>query len=141
MKDKAFSAQKSEEEWEATLSSEQYHVLRQHGTERPGSSPLNAEKRDGVVSCRLRPAPLQLRDQVRERNGLAQFLGSRLDEAVDTTVNRQPVHDTHGGPLRRTAGDISVMSFPMGPHRPDFGYCMNGVSLKFRPDDGQPEEA
>ena len=40
-----------EAEWRASLSPEAFKVLRQHGTERAGTSPLNAEKRDGVFHC------------------------------------------------------------------------------------------
>ena len=45
-------------EWRASLTDDQYRVLREHGTERPGSSPLNAEKRPGVFTCRLCGLPL-----------------------------------------------------------------------------------
>src|SRR5215813_9684305 len=43
--------EKSDREWRKLLSDEQYRVLREHGTERPGSSPLNAEQREGEYSC------------------------------------------------------------------------------------------
>ena len=42
---------KSDEAWRATLTPEQFHVLREHGTERAGTSPLNREKRDGSFRC------------------------------------------------------------------------------------------
>src|SRR5216110_623284 len=42
---------KTEEEWRRTLTPEQFHVLREHGTERPGSSPLNHEKGSGTFVC------------------------------------------------------------------------------------------
>ena len=50
MSDEVFPVHKSEEEWAAELSPEQYRVLREHGTERPGTSPLNDEKRLGIPS-------------------------------------------------------------------------------------------
>ncbi len=43
--------QKTDAEWKATLTPEQYGVLREHGTERAGTSPLNVEKRDGMFYC------------------------------------------------------------------------------------------
>ena len=46
-----FPVQQSDGEWRAKLSPEQYHVLREQGTERAGTSPLNYEKRTGVFSC------------------------------------------------------------------------------------------
>ncbi len=46
-----FEMTKTPEEWRKILSPEQFHILREHGTERAGSSPLNAEKRPGIFSC------------------------------------------------------------------------------------------
>src|SRR5258708_23800691 len=44
-------AQKTDEDWKKTLTPEQFHVLREHGTERAGTSPLNFEKRPGTFHC------------------------------------------------------------------------------------------
>ena len=44
-------AQKTDADWKTTLTPEQFHVLREHGTEHRGSSPLNHEKRSGVFKC------------------------------------------------------------------------------------------
>ena len=49
--DKTFRVTKTDEEWQATLSPSQYQVLRCHGTEMRGSSPLNKEKREGTFVC------------------------------------------------------------------------------------------
>src|SRR5213596_1846746 len=46
-----FEIEKSDEEWRKLLTPAQYDVLRKHGTERPGTSPLNAEKRKGTFVC------------------------------------------------------------------------------------------
>ena len=45
------TAEKIERDWNKELTPEQYRVLRQHGTERAGSSPLNHEKRAGRYFC------------------------------------------------------------------------------------------
>ena len=42
---------KTDAEWRAELTPEQYHVTREHGTERPFSHPLNKEKRPGTYKC------------------------------------------------------------------------------------------
>ena len=46
-----FAVEKPDEEWRRELSPEAYHVLRKHGTERAGTSPLNQEKRAGTFVC------------------------------------------------------------------------------------------
>ena len=46
-----YPVRKSADEWRRELSPEAYHVLREHGTERAGASPLNDEHRDGVFRC------------------------------------------------------------------------------------------
>src|SRR5262245_61984401 len=48
----------TDDEWRSALTPEQYHVTRQHGTERAGSSPLNREKRQGTFECVCCGAPL-----------------------------------------------------------------------------------
>ena len=50
--------EKSDAEWRAQLTPEQYKVTREHGTERAGTSPLNDEKREGVFACVCCGAPL-----------------------------------------------------------------------------------
>ena len=49
--DPAPTVTKSDDEWKKQLTPEQFHVARQHGTERPFSSPLNREKRPGLFKC------------------------------------------------------------------------------------------
>ena len=49
--DTKFPLAKSNDEWRELLTKEQYHVLREHGTEPAGTSPLNEEKREGTFCC------------------------------------------------------------------------------------------
>jgi peptide methionine sulfoxide reductase MsrB len=58
MQEAMFPVQKTEDEWAAELTPEQFRVLREHGTERPGSSPLNDEKRAGTFKCAACGQPL-----------------------------------------------------------------------------------
>ena len=68
-------AKLSDAEWRKRLTPMQYNVLRNHGTERPGSSPLNNEHRKGTFACAgLRPAAVLLRRQVPQRHRLAELL-------------------------------------------------------------------
>ena len=73
--DEHFAIEKSEEDWKAALSPEAYRVLRKHGTERAGTSPLNAEKREGTFICAgCGNAAVSLGHQVRKRHRLAKLL-------------------------------------------------------------------
>ena len=81
----AFAVAHSEDEWRRMLTPAQYRVLRDHGTEPPFSSPLEHEKRAGTFCLRrLRPGPVRVHGQVRQRHRLAQLhrtaRGRRWDE-------------------------------------------------------------
>src|SRR5579862_5285817 len=79
---------KTDDEWRATLSAEQYRVLREHGTERPGSSSLNAEKRAGTFACAGCGQQLfESGTKFESGTGWPSFF-SPLDEAVETTTDR-----------------------------------------------------
>ncbi len=58
MANETFPVEKSEKEWREVLSADQFRVLREHGTERAGASPLNFEKRTGVFHCAACGQPL-----------------------------------------------------------------------------------
>jgi peptide-methionine (R)-S-oxide reductase len=127
-----FPVQKSDEEWRAVLSPEAFRVLRQHGTERPGSSPLNGEKRPGVFACAGCGTPLfEASTKYESGTGWPSFF-KPIEGAVATRsdrsffMTRTEVHcATCGGHL----GHV----FPDGPAPTGQRYCMNGVSLAFRP--------
>ena len=94
-----FEVTKTDAEWHAILSDAAFAVLRQEDTEYPGTSPLLKEKRKGIFHLRrLRPAALLLRDQVRFRHRLAEFLG-RAAERRRQDRGQLAGHDAHRGPL------------------------------------------
>src|SRR6185295_17294672 len=62
-----FEIEKSDEEWRRLLTPAQYDILRKHGTERAGTSPLNAEKRKGTFACAGCDLPLFSSDTKYER--------------------------------------------------------------------------
>ncbi len=81
MDTKAYPVTHTEAEWRKLLTPEQYHIMREHGTERPGSCALNYEKRAGTFSCAGCGQPLfKSKKQVRERHRLAELQrsGARL---------------------------------------------------------------
>jgi peptide-methionine (R)-S-oxide reductase len=118
-----------------TLTPEQHHVLREHGTERAGTSPLNHEKRTGTFSCAGCGTPLFTSDTKFESGtGWPSFFAP-LDQAVATTV------DTKFGMTRTevhcaTCGGHLGHVFPDGPRPTGQRYCMNGVAMEFVPKEG-----
>jgi len=128
----SFPLRKTEAEWRAILSPEAFRVLRQHGTERAGTSPLNAEKRPGLFRCAGCGAPLfDSATKYESGTGWPSFWAP-IEGAVGTTTDRSffmvrtEVHcATCGGHLGH--------AFPDGPRPSGQRYCMNGVSLTFEP--------
>jgi peptide-methionine (R)-S-oxide reductase len=129
----AFEIQKSNAEWLKLLSQKQYYVLREHGTERPGSSPLNHEKRRGVFQCAGCDLPLfSSETKYDSGTGWPSFY-QPLPNAVGTSEDRSffilqtEVH------CRRCGGHLGHV-YNDGPKPTGLRYCMNGVALKFVPD-------
>lgn len=130
-----FEVNKSDAEWKSTLSPEQFRVLREHGTERAGTSPLNYEKRTGVFHCAGCAQPLFASDTKYESGtGWPSFfrplpgaVGTRTDRSFFMT--RTEVH------CSRCGGHLGHV-FEDGPAPTGLRYCMNGVSLTFEPASG-----
>ncbi|MCQ8277035.1 peptide-methionine (R)-S-oxide reductase MsrB [Acetobacteraceae bacterium KSS8] len=114
------------------LTPQQYHVLREHGTERPGSSALNFEKRDGLFHCAACDAALFSSDTKYESgSGWPSFF------APIEGATRNVPDDSHG--MRRMEVRCATCDshlghvFPDGPRPTGERYCMNGLSLAFTP--------
>ena len=120
----------SDDEWRARLSPPQYQVLRGHGTERAGTSPLDREKRTGTFSCAGCGQPLfSSTTKFNSGTGWPSFF-QPLDNAVGTSTDksffmtRVEVHCANcGGHLGHVFED--------GPKPTGLRYCMNGVAMKF----------
>lgn len=126
--------EKNDQQWRQDLSPERYRVLRQHGTEPPGSSPLNQEKRAGEFLCAGCGAELfQSGTKYESGSGWPSFYAP-VPDAVETTtdsshgMSRTEVH------CARCGGHLGHV-FPDGPKPTGERYCINGAALNFKPEE------
>jgi peptide-methionine (R)-S-oxide reductase len=123
---------RTEDEWRQTLSPDAFHVLREHGTERAGTSPLNHEKRDGTFYCAGCGQPLFVSDSKYESGTGWPSFWRPLDGAVATTVDRSFLMTRTEVHCARCGGHLGHV-FPDGPPPTSSRYCMNGVAMNFKP--------
>lgn len=130
---KSAPAQRSDDEWRSALSPEAYRVLRGHGTERAGTSPLNAEKRAGEYLCAGCGQELfHSSDKFESGTGWPSFTRPAEEDAVATTTDRSYFMVRTEVHCARCGGHLGHV-FPDGPAPTGQRYCMNGVALKFEP--------
>lgn len=127
-----FEISYSEDEWRQRLTSEQFHILREHGTERAYTSPLNDEKRDGLYHCAgCEHALFSSETKYDSRTGWPSFWDP-LEGAVGTQEDRSffmlrvEVH------CARCGGHLGHV-FEDGPPPTGLRYCINGLALDFVP--------
>jgi peptide-methionine (R)-S-oxide reductase len=130
----AETLRRSDEEWRQLLSEAQYDVLRNEGTEAPGSSPLNAEKRPGVYACAGCGQALFRSDTKYESGtGWPSFFDF-IDGAIGTRTDYKLVWPRTEYHCSRCEGHQGHV-FKDGPKPTGLRYCNNGVALKFIPAD------
>ena len=127
-----FEVVKTEDEWKKRLAPDAYRVLREHGTERAGTSPLDKEKRAGTFVCAGCGQPL-FSSEAKFDSGtgwpsfsapLKGAVGTQQDDGMFMT--RTEVH------CQRCGGHLGHV-FDDGPTPTGERYCMNGVCLGFEP--------
>jgi peptide-methionine (R)-S-oxide reductase len=128
---------KSDTEWRGQLSPQQYHVTRQHGTERAFTGPYWNEKRSGRYDCVCCGAPLFRSDtKFDSGTGWPSFWAPVEPAAVSE-------HSDNSLFMRRTEVRCAACEahlghvFPDGPKPTGARYCMNGTALKFTADAGE----
>lgn len=122
----------SDEEWRQRLTPDQYRVLRQHGTERAGTSPLDHEKRAGTFACAGCGQKLfSSETKFNSGTGWPSFF-QPLDQAVGTSTDRSFFMKRTEVHCARCGGHLGHV-FEDGPQPTGLRYCMNGVAMKFEP--------
>ena len=123
-------------EWRALLPAESFAVLFREATERPGSSPLNHEKRAGTFVCAACSAPLfESASKYESGTGWPSFFAS-IKGSVGTKRDFRMVLPRTEYHCARCGGHQGHV-FPDGPRPGGRRYCNNGAALRFVPD-GEP---
>jgi peptide-methionine (R)-S-oxide reductase len=127
-----FEVTKTDAEWREILKPEQFRVLRQHGTERAGTSPLDKEYGEGTYYCAGCELPLFTSNtKYNSGTGWPSFYAP-IEGSVETSIDRSLFMTRVEVHCRRCGGHLGHV-FDDGPAPTGKRYCMNGVSLKFDP--------
>ncbi|KQM21913.1 peptide-methionine (R)-S-oxide reductase MsrB [Novosphingobium sp. Leaf2] len=129
---KAYPVHFTDAEWRRKLTADQYRILRQAGTERPYSSPLNSEHRAGTFLCAADGNPLfSSKTKFDSGTGWPSFwkpLPGAIDTATDSTLGMSRTEVR----CARCGGHLGHV-FDDGPPPTGKRFCMNGAAMKFKP--------
>ena len=126
----------TEAEWRQRLTPEQYHVLREAGTERAFAGALNGNKADGVYACAGCGNPLfDSADKYDSGSGWPSFTQPIAAESVTDHADRSHGMMRVETRCARCDGHLGHV-FPDGPPPTGLRYCMNSIALDFQPREG-----
>lgn len=127
---KIFPVMKTDAEWRTVLTAAQYEVLRNHGTEAAGTSPLNDEKRPGIYHCAACAQPLyDAATKYHSGTGWPSFW-DHLPNAIGTETDYKLIMPRTEVHCAKCGGHLGHV-FEDGPQPTGLRYCMNGVALSF----------
>lgn len=128
-----FAVTKTPEEWKKILTPEQYYVLREHGTERAGTSPLDKNYKPGTYVCAGCAQELYASDHKFDSGtGWPSFYQPIDNQAVGTSVDKSWFMTRTEVHCSRCGGHLGHV-FDDGPAPTGKRHCINGVALKFVP--------
>jgi peptide-methionine (R)-S-oxide reductase len=123
-----------DEKWSMCLSPEQFRIMREHGTEAPFTSPLNDEKRGGTFACAACGAALFSSDAKYDSGtGWPSFFKPLETAALGTTTDFKLVYPRTEVHCASCGGHLGHV-FNDGPPPTGLRYCINGVALRFAPE-------
>ncbi len=124
------------EEWRKRLNARQFYILRQEGTERPGSSPLNDEKRPGIFACAGCDLPLFTSEMKYDSGtGWPSFF-TTIPDVFGTSTDYLLIYPRTEYHCIRCGGHHGHI-FGDGPRPTGKRWCNNGDALKFYPKSGK----
>ena len=127
-----FEIEKTPEEWKAILTPAQYRVLREEGTERPFTSPLNDNKAEGVYHCAGCDNPLYSSETKYDSGTGWPSFWEAMDGKVATSIDFKLIYPRTEVHCARCGGHLGHI-FKDGPPPTGKRHCLNGVALTFVP--------